>query len=168
MDLTWQLTKLSFLRLPLSHSLRASFITVKHRNTCKLSLLSFIWVDLRAVHFSAFLITIARDQLLPIHHGIKFSVWAFFFANFTFPPPRSSRTPPPSEAGGWWSPRKQQRGLPGSGFFITWGRIRIFDCMGQDQVFVTATSVSRILRWTRAGQDAFPVLGLLYEERCKL
>ena len=48
-------------------------------------------------------------------------------------------------------------------FFITWGRIRIFDCMGKNQVFVTATSVSRILRWTRAGQDAFPVLGLLCE-----
>ena len=167
MDLTWQLTKLSFLRLPLSHSPRASFITVKHRNTCKLSL-SFIWVDLTAVHFSAFLITIARDQLLPIHHGIKFSVWTFCFANFTFPPLRSSRTPPPSEAGGWWSPRRQQRGSPEPGFFITWGRIRIFDCMGQNQDSVTATSVSRILRWTRAGQEAFPVLGLLCEERCKV
>ena len=51
-------------------------------------------------------------------------------------------------------------------FFITWGRIRIFDCMGQDSV--TATSVSRILRWTRAGQDAFPVLGLLCEETCEV
>ena len=54
----------------------------------------------------------------------------------------------------------------GQDFFITWGRIRIFDCMGQDSV--TATSVSRILRWTRAGQDAFPVLGLLCEARCKV
>ena len=40
--------------------------------------------------------------------------------------------------------------------------------MGQDQVSLTATSVSRILRWTRAGQEAFPVLGLLCEETCEV
>ena len=51
----------------------------------------------------------------------------------------------------------------GQDFLITWDRIRISNCMGQDQVSLTATSVSRILRWTRAGQDAFPVLGLLRE-----
>ena len=75
MDLTWQFTKLSFLRLLLSHSPRASFITVKHRNTCKLSTsISFIWVDLTAVHFSVLLTLISRDHFLPFHHGIKFSV----------------------------------------------------------------------------------------------
>ena len=56
----------------------------------------------------------------------------------------------------------------GQDFFITWGRIRILNCIGQDQVSLTATSVSRILRWTRAGQDAFPVLGLLCEETCEV
>ena len=56
----------------------------------------------------------------------------------------------------------------GQDFLITWDRIRISNCMGQDQVSLTATSVSRILRWTRAGQEAFPVLGLLCEETCEV